>query len=355
MKRGLLALTIAAAVAAFAAAAAAPSDIGGKTVVKVMTYNIYQGTELEHALAAHNLFELAIGAATDYGTMVQTNFPERAQALAAEIASASPDLVGLQEVALWRTRFPSNPALRATDVSYDFLQILLAALASAGEPYTAVGMRDNFDAQATGLFSFGLMDVRLTDRSAILVRSSDLASGKLTISNVQSHDYVANAVIPTLGGPFTVLGGWQSVDVSEHGAAFRFLTTHGDPISPLARTAQAVELVTGPLATSLPVVADGDFNSTSSTVAYATFAAAGLVDAWASRYPGDPGLTCCQVPPDTIVNPVSQLRSRIDYVFVRGGFRVLNAHLYGDQPQDRTPSGLWPSDHAGLGAVLQLP
>jgi len=33
----------------------------------------------------------------------------------------------------------------------------------------------------------------------------------------------------------------------------------------------------------------------------------------------------------------------------------MSADVLGDEPGDRTASGLWPSDHAGLVTTLQLP
>jgi hypothetical protein len=33
---------------------------------------------------------------------------------------------------------------------------------------------------------------------------------------------------------------------------------------------------------------------------------------------------------------------------------VLDIRRVGDQPGDRTPSGLWPSDHAGVIATLKI-
>jgi hypothetical protein len=46
---------------------------------------------------------------------------------------------------------------------------------------------------------------------------------------------------------------------------------------------------------------------------------------------------------------------RIDLVLFRGGFGTLGAQRIGNSTADLTPSGLWPSDHAGVVTRLQLP
>jgi hypothetical protein len=343
-------------VAALCAVGAAPAAAKDPHDVTVMTQNIYQGTELEHVLAATTPLEAALGVATDYRNMVATNFPERADALAAEIARDRPALVGLQEVATWRTQFPYDPTTPPSAISYDFLQILLDALQAHGAPYHAVVVHDNWNAVAAGLFSLpslALTGVRLTESSAIIARS-DLGTDDLKLSNPQAGDYRAATVIPTLTGPFRVGGSWLSVDAKVHGKSFRFVTTHLDPVSNAVRAAQADEILQGPADTDLPVVLVGDLNSTTTTAAYAELTGAGLVDTWLAAHPGEPGLTCCQVPPDSIVNPISQLHERVDYVLAAAGATVEEEHLVGDTPAARTASGLWPSDHAGLVTTLKL-
>jgi endonuclease/exonuclease/phosphatase family metal-dependent hydrolase len=326
-----------------------------KRLPTVMTYNIYQGTELEHVLAATDLSSFITGVTTDYANVIATSFPERAQAIAAEIAQNQPDLVGLQEVALWRIRVPANPSLPATDVSYDFLEILLNALNTAGQHYQSIGVRNNFDTQGIGFLPTGeLFDVRLTDRTAILIRT-DLSEGDLQVSNAQDHDFAVNAEFDLLGKHIVVLGGWSSVDARIRGKSFRFITTHLDPLSGLVRTAQAYELLQGPATTSLPVIMAGDFNAVPGEAPYLAIVGAGFVDTWGAVHPLDGGNTCCQVPPDSIVNPVSALSTRVDYVFARGGFEVNDEQLIGDTPASRTASGLWPTDHAGIVATLQYP
>ena len=60
-----------------------------------------------------------------------------------------------------------------------------------------------------------------------------------------------------------------------------------------------------------------------------------------------PGYTCCQA--GDLTNPVSQLYERIDIVFTRNiALATGQSILIGDTPAERTPSGLWPSDHAGV-------
>jgi hypothetical protein len=66
----------------------------------VMTYNIYQGSELQDVLKSSTTSQLLSAVATDFGHVITNNFPERALAIASEVALTNPDLIGLQEVSL---------------------------------------------------------------------------------------------------------------------------------------------------------------------------------------------------------------------------------------------------------------
>jgi|SRR5216684_8942764 len=120
------------------------------------------------------------------------------------------------------------------------------------------------------------------------------------------------------------------------------------------QVAQANELLQGPGNTDLPLVFVGDLNSNadgSSTPTYGNLIAAGFADVWNIAGSGS-GFTCCQA--DDLLNPISSLSSRIDLVLFRGDFDVIDVDIVGEDPDDRTPSGLWPSDHAGVMATLQF-
>jgi len=98
----------------------------------------------------------------------------------------------------------------------------------------------------------------------------------------------------------------------------------------------------------------GDFNSAadgSTTMSYATVASS-FTDTYAKLNPGMPGFTCCT----DITAPAPTYRERIDIVFFRGaGVGPQAVEYVGTDPAKRTPSGLWPSDHAGVVATLQVP
>src|SRR6266511_2564400 len=135
--------------------ASASSSAGRFTgqVARVMTRNVYLGADLGPAIRAPDLnsFVEATGAVLRQTTA--TNFPTRANGLAAEILGTQPDLVGLQEVALWRTG-PSSiapllgGAKTATTVRYDFLQLLLDQLNAGEEQYLPVVVEQEFDFEA---------------------------------------------------------------------------------------------------------------------------------------------------------------------------------------------------------------
>jgi hypothetical protein len=80
---------------------------------------------------------------------------------------------------------------------------------------------------------------------------------------------------------------------------------------------------------------------------------AGFTDAWLEARMADPGFTCCQNA--NLSNATTGLNQRIDLVLLRGITTVSDVRLVGNKPSDKTPSGLWPSDHAGLAMTLRIP
>ena len=196
--------------------------------------------------------------------------------------------------------------------------------------------------------------LRLTDRDVILVRT-DLPA-ELSVSKAQGANFNARftAQIGGSDGPsVTVLRGWCSVDVKVRGKLVHVVNTHLEESVPLVQSAQANELLTGPLRTIRPVIAIGDFNATPDSVTYASFTKAGFQDAWTLAHPGDPGFSCCQAA--DLLNPTSQLSTRIDLIlFHSGRISVNDVALVGANPTDRLPSGQWPSDHAGVVGTLSI-
>lgn len=338
-------LALAAAIAVLPPAKA--DDDGG---IRLVTQNMYVGSSNAALAAAQTPQQLLAAVATIYNNILASKPAERAAAMAREIARHHPDLIALQEAALLRTG-TGGPA---TTVRVDFVQSLLDELAGLGQPYRAVAIVPGLDAQAPSLLGF---DVRLTNQDAILVRGDP--SDEVQVSNLQIEQFGIKLTVPTLLGPFSDTRGWAAIDVKLRGRSFRFVTTHLDSVVPAIRVAQANELLRTAANTNLPVVMAGDFNIAAdsgldpSFPAYQAIINAGFTEAWQSKRAPDPGFTCCQA--ENLLNPTSLLNHRIDLVLARGGFAVADISLIGNQPADRTSSGLWPSDHAGVAATLRLP
>lgn len=175
---------------------------------------------------------------------------------------------------------------------------------------------------------------------------------------MQSANFVTNCTIPSpTTGPITLRRGWVAVDVKIRGKSFRLISTHLDvaclPSTTTIQRAQAAEVLHGPAATDLPVVLVGDLNSPGdgSGATYNDLVAAGFADAAFGAGVGSVP-TCCQAA--DVLNPVSILDTRVDHVLFRGAFAVRGADIVGDDPADRSSSGLWPSDHAGVAAGLEF-
>src|SRR5919112_6782116 len=109
-----------------------------------MTRNLFVGADLRSAYEAlgdaGGLARLPAVVAAIYhdgdppGLVQRTRFPARAALLADEIATHRPDLVGLQEAALWSTR-PMTGGGPHDTVIEDHLAMLEAELERRGVPY----------------------------------------------------------------------------------------------------------------------------------------------------------------------------------------------------------------------------
>ncbi|MER6315286.1 endonuclease/exonuclease/phosphatase family protein [Streptomyces sp. NPDC001581] len=341
---------------------------GGRTPLRVATRNLHLGADLAPVLAATTPQELVAAVTTVWANVRATDFTERAEALADEIAESEPHLVGLQEAVLWRSQTPAGPG-GATHVEYDFLRILLDELAARGKHYAAVAsVTVGSDFEAPRSTPGGLQDIRLTDRDVLLART-DLPARAFSVAHAQAARFRDHVPVcrPALGCPagpaLKIERGWVSADVTLRGRSARVVSTRLEPAAPAVQEAQAAELLAGPLDTKLPTVLLGDLNSAAggvgatpatATRSYDRLLAAGFQDVWtANRHrPRSPGFTCCRAP--ELRNAASGLTQRIDYVLFRGRINALTADLVGATPADRTPSGLWPSDHAGVTSALRL-
>ncbi|MFQ5530478.1 MAG: endonuclease/exonuclease/phosphatase family protein, partial [Gemmatimonadota bacterium] len=328
------------------------------TSLTVMTRNMYVGTDTDRVVETADPNQIPFVVGELWQLYLANDYQERAEGMAREIASSRPHVVGLQEVTLFREQNPADFQLNAQDTVIDFVPVLLEALEQLGEHYELVAQIQTTDVELPRLNpDFSLSDIRFTDFDAMLVRSD------VGVSNIATAQYAA--FVP---GPFglTILRGWVAADLTVGDQTYRVLNTHLEPAETgdgFFQGLQAEELIALLAGETRPTVLLGDLNTVAGTGdTYIDLIADGFVDTWDLRVgPFDPGFTCCHdVDLSTDAVP---LHKRIDHVMVRNfddlwsrsGPNPVRAELVGDEPGDKTPSGLWPSDHAGMVVTLQLP
>jgi hypothetical protein len=368
-RRSVLAVVVLALVATAFPTMAEAKKKGPK--ITVMTRNVFLGADLSPAIGAATIADAIDGAGEIWNEMQSTKFPERAKPLAREIKRSKADLVGLQEVALWRVQTPSDGgappispipgAKPATKVEQDFLAILKRELKKIHAGYKVVVVQREFQAElpvdADGVDSpdDGIagadLDASLTMRDVILVkRSSKVKLGKTRRGHYKTR------YEPNVGGlEIPVDRGWASVEARLKGKKFRFIDTHLEAFGdPKIREAQAIELTKGPLKTKRQVILVGDLNSgiarhnepeqPGDDLAFRALAAFGMKDNGAIQ-------SCCY---PSLFDPNGVFDHTVDHVLSKPGLKKLKAVVTGNKRSERTPSGLWPSDHGGVVSTLRL-
>jgi hypothetical protein len=351
-------------------------ETAGDARVKVMTRNIYIGADVDIILGTQDPNEIPGLAAQAFAQMMSTNFPERAVALAKEIKMHKPHLIGLQEVYKIRFQKEGDAAMGgttpATQVLFNYLKILKAALAAEGLDYQVAAKVKNIDLELPMYnpeAALQLSDVRVTDYDVILAR------GDVEILAKSNGHFQAQLIVPSAG--ITVPRGWVAVDAKIRNRTFHFVNTHFEVVTvpellPL-QLAQAQELL-GMLAMNPnQIILVGDFNSMPKgddedlQATYNFIRNNGYVDAW-RRYEERSGLARNKAGNTYghdygLRNETVDMYERIDHIWIRsnvfaGGLQDIGMtvmDVVGDELADRTPSGLWPSDHAGVVAYLWIP
>ncbi len=339
--------------------------------VTVLTRNLYIGADVDIVLGAQDPSEVPLLAAEAFAQMQATNFPERAEALADEIAKTKPHLIGLQEVSLIRFQLLGDAAVGGTspaeDVIYNYLWILRKALMARSLDYVVAVKIQNIDVELPMVnpdSPVGLSDVRVTDFDVILARAD------VTLSNRKKGTYQASLVVP--GAGITIPRGWASVQATIQGRSYCFVNTHLEPANvpeliPL-QMAQAGELMAMLSIETLPVILVGDFNSFAPIGdTYRFIKKFDFLDAWQRnalwvfRTHNKIGYTGMH--DADLMNESVNFDRRIDLIYVRSNVYLDGAphigtvmlDVMGDHLDNRTPSGLWPSDHAGVVGWLWLP
>ncbi|SFF88545.1 Endonuclease/Exonuclease/phosphatase family protein [Halopelagius inordinatus] len=328
---------------------------GDDSEVTVATRNLGLGANLASLFFVRSPDELAETAGRLYRDVRDSAVERRMAAIAAELAAHEPDVVGVQEAALVRTDASAEATTlgktNAENVAVDFLAELTAALAGEGVPYEVAQVTTNADAEFPAATEDGRLDVRLTDRDAVLVREGADA----TVESTSETAFDTALDIPVDGDVYRVKRGYGTVRATVRGRGVSVVNTHLESASERVRNAQATQLADalGSLDGPLVVLGDANDGPAFDGGAYETLAA-DFTDAWEAATPDDPGYTCCQR--STLENEDSRLDERVDLVLVRGGLTPTSAVRVGAAPSDRIDAGdgrtLWSSDHAGVVATL---
>jgi hypothetical protein len=354
------ALLLILALSCAALAAVAQNLSRGSGSLRVMNYNVFMGTSFGPIRFATDLpsFVAAVGAVL---AEVRASQPDaRMQAVARQIAAATPTVISLQEVNRWRSGVLLNLSpLQCGPMSteFDLLQGLRDSLAALGADYRLAAQVTQMSIPALpGQLPTGeLRCVGLDDRNALLVRG-DIDTSKLQWRNAQSGLFAAALPVPTPLGTVPFTAGWMSIDVTFFNRNFRLVGAHLT-VEPTTRRLQGIELRAIAATSALPVAIAMDSNAQAAPLpldpTYTDFIGEGYADGWSVAAPDLPGFTCCQ--PQALSNAVSQLFQRVDLILTRGGaFEARNGALFGVSAASKTASGLWPSDHAGVAVQYEI-
>ncbi len=263
VRTGLISALIAAIITPIPAQAAEPT-------FTVMSRNIYLGADVGVALDL--IPDMPAAAQFMWDQVNKNDFSKRSIALATEIQTYKPDVIGLQEATIWYCK--KNAWSKKVEV-FNFTDQLLEAL---GGDYV-LASKDGKTAFNPGYsinpipFLTMVKDPRRfqklfgQDKAACGFQIGDALAIKKELStqviNVGNTEYEASySIVPTL---MTIYRGYTWADIAIENIPVRFISTHLESIwdeNKVPNAAkQATQLIEDVRETNMPLVVIGDFNS----------------------------------------------------------------------------------------------
>ena len=246
---------------------------------------------------------------------------ERFEIAVAQLAALRPDVVALQEASVGGGR--GNVAERLG---------------------RALGFEWIHAPTTSQVFGIGWLDRTITSAIRFNEGPAGLSRFPIVSSEIVALPRCANRLFPRV---------LLRVEVRTPHGPLDFYSTHTSRDDcQLRRVAELVGARRGPL----PAIVAGDFNTRENADAYAELLGAGFVDAFRAVNPGAAGSTSLQ----RVYAAESTVSRRIDFVFVvsgvNGAARVRESRVVLDIPRRRADgTTLWPSDHYGVLAVIEIP
>lgn len=263
VRTGLISALIAAIITPIPAQAAEPT-------FTVMSRNIYLGADVGVALEL--IPDMPAAAQFMWDQVNKNDFSKRSIALATEIQTYKPDVIGLQEATIWYCK--KNAWSKKVEV-FNFTDQLLEALGGSYVLASKDGKTAFNPGYSINPIPFLTMVKDPTrfqklfgqDKAACGFQIGDALAIKKELSaqviNVGNTEYEASySIVPTL---MTIYRGYTWADIAIENIPVRFISTHLESIwdeNKVPNAAkQAAQLVEDVRDTNMPLVVIGDFNS----------------------------------------------------------------------------------------------
>ena len=205
----------------------------GNGNLRVMTYNVDEGTDFLEIQQATNLNQFLVAVGQTITQVRATNSPARMQAVAKQIIAAGPALVSLQELDEWYTA-PFNPitgACGSPTLEFNFIQELQDALVAQGAHYTVAKEAQQYAFPLnSGHYPSKRVYLRLSSRSCCDTgphgpRSFEISMEQSAVGAIHHHAAVSFTGWVAAAAPSLGFGGrylqWKGVPFYWHASGIR--------------------------------------------------------------------------------------------------------------------------------------